>query len=115
MNEDSFFSINRLVEFGMSLAVAKQMVGTMNNTISNMHIPGSMNPFQNQAPRFYYAIIDGSQAGPLTEQELFLLISEKKVNNQTFIWKPGLPQWELAEKLPEVLRLVALAPPPFKP
>jgi hypothetical protein len=26
MNEDSFFSINRLVEFGMGLAVAQQMV-----------------------------------------------------------------------------------------
>lgn len=112
MNEDSFFSINRLVEFGMGLAVAQQMVQTMNKAMTTMHIPGSMNPIQSVAP-FYYVMIDGNQAGPFSEQEISRLISEKKIAKETFIWKPGLVQWEIAEKLPEILRLVALTPPPF--
>lgn len=114
MNEDSFFSINRLVEFGMGMAVAQQMVNTMNSSMSNMHVAGSMNTTQIVAPQFYYAIIDGNQAGPFSEQELSRLITEKKIVKETYIWKPGLPKWEIAEKLPEILKLVALAPPPFQ-
>ncbi len=114
MNDDSFFSINRLVEFGMGLAVAQQMVKTMNSAMSNMQIPGSMNPMQTTAPQFYYAMLDGNQAGPFSEQELSRLIADKKIVKETYIWKPGLSNWVIAEKLPDVLKLVALAPPPFQ-
>ena len=114
MDDDSFFSINRLVEFGMGMAVAQQMVNTMNNAMTNMHVPGSVNPIQTGAPSFYYAVIDGNQTGPFSEHELSRLIAEKKVTKETYIWKPGLPKWEIAEKLPEILKLVALAPPPFQ-
>ena len=114
MNDDSFFSINRLVEFGMSLAVSQQMVKTMNETISNMHVPGTLNPMQSTPPQFYYAIIDGNQAGPFSEQELSRLIADRKVVKETYMWKPGLSNWQIAEKMPEILKLVALAPPPFQ-
>jgi hypothetical protein len=114
MNDDSFFSINRLVEFGMSIAVAQQMVKTMNSAMTNKHVQGSMNPMQTAATQFYYAMIEGNQAGPFSEQELSRLISEKKVVKETYIWKPGLTKWEIAEKLPEVLKLIALSPPPFQ-
>lgn len=114
MNDDSFFSINRLVEFGMGIAVAQQMVNTMNSAITNMHVPGSMNSMQSTPQQFYYAMIEGKQVGPFSEQELSRLITDKKVVKETYIWKPGLPKWEIAEKLPEILKLVALAPPPFQ-
>jgi len=113
MNEESFFSINKLVEFGMSLAVAQQMVQTMNNAMNNMHVPGTLNPMQSAPQQFYYAMIEDKQAGPFTEQELSRLIAEKKVVKETYIWKPGLIKWVIAEKLPDVLKLVALSPPPF--
>jgi hypothetical protein len=51
--------------------------------------------------------------GPFSEQELSRLIADKKIVKETYIWKPGMPKWEIAEKLPEILKLVALAPPPF--
>jgi hypothetical protein len=114
MNEDSFFSINRLVEFGLGVAVAQQMVTTMNNAIANMHVPGAMNTMQSPSQQFYYAMIEGFQAGPFSEQELSRLIEQKKIVKETYIWRPGLSSWEIAEKLPEILKLVALAPPPFK-
>jgi len=114
MNDDSFFSIDRLVEFGMGMAVAQQMVNTMNSAMTNMNVPGAMNPMQNLAPQFYYAMIEGNQAGPFSEQELSRLITQKKIVKETYIWKPGLSKWEIAEKLPEILKMVALAPPPFQ-
>ncbi len=113
MNEDSLFSINRLVEFGMSMAVAQQMVTTMNSALTKMQVPGTMNPLQLATPQFYYAMIEGNQAGPFSEQELSRLIADKKVVKETYIWKPGLIKWEIAEKLPEIVKLVALAQPPF--
>jgi hypothetical protein len=114
MNNDSFFSIDRLVEFGMGVAIAQQMVQTMNKAIADMHVPGSMNPIQSTQQQLFYAIIEGKQAGPFSEQELSKLITDKKIVKETYIWKPGLINWEIAEKLPEVLKLVALSPPPFQ-
>ena len=115
MDDESFFSINRLVEFGMGVAIAQQMVRTMNESINTMQIPGSMNPMQNTVQQFYYVIIEGKQAGPFSESELSRLISEKKVSKETFVWKPGMSNWEIAENVPMILKLVALSPPPFDP
>ncbi|MBR1625978.1 MAG: DUF4339 domain-containing protein [Bacteroidales bacterium] len=111
--ENSFYSIDRLVEFGMSIAIAKQMTQTMNHAMQNMHIPGSMNPLQQSIPQTYYIITDNKQSGPYSEQELSRLIADKKVTKDTFVWKPGMLDWQKAEQVPEVLKLVALTPPPF--
>ena len=44
--------------------------------------------------------------------ELARLITEKIIVKETYIWRPGMPQWDLAENVSEVLRLVAITPPP---
>jgi len=114
MDDSNFFSINRLVEFGMGMAVAQQMVKTMNHSMTNMHVPGAMNPMEKPQQKFFYAMIEGKQAGPFSEQELARLIADKKVVKETYIWMPSLTGWKMAEQIPEVLKLVALAPPPFQ-
>ncbi len=111
--ENSFFSIDRLIEFGMGIAVAQQMVRMMNETMQNMYVPGTMNPMQPSPSSIYYVIMDGQQSGPYTESEVARLIGEKKVTKDTYIWRPGMTDWQTAEKLPDVLRLVALTPVPF--
>ena len=113
MDNNSFYSIDRLVEFGMSMAMAQQMVKTMNQTMQSMYVPGAMNPMQAPAPKAFHAVLDGKQAGPLSEQEMSRLITEHKVTKETLVWCPGMPSWQPVEKVPEVLRLVALAPPPI--
>jgi hypothetical protein len=113
MNEVSFYSIDKLVEFGMGVSVANQMVNSMNQTIKNLVIPGAGNTTNstNNAD-LYYAVIDNKAAGPYSYTELGRLISEKRIVKETYIWKPGMRQWNLAENVPEVLQLVALTPPP---
>jgi len=117
MDGNNFYSIDRLVEFGMSMAIAQQMVKSMNDVMANMHIPGTMNPMhaqvQQQPNQMFYAMLDGKQAGPFSETELARLIMEKKVVKETYIWMPGMKEWRLAENIPSVLRLVALTPPQF--
>jgi hypothetical protein len=117
MSEINFYSIDRLVEFGMGMAVARQMVQSMNETMKNMYIPGVQNPMnQSLRPipeRVYYAVFDGKQAGPFSETEIAQLIAEKKLSKETYLWYPGLSAWKTAENIPEILRLVALTPPPI--
>jgi len=115
MDDKSFFSIDRLVEFGMGMAVAQQMVSAMNHTMQNMHIPGVNNPMTQpqKLERVYYSLIDGKQAGPFSETELVRLINDKKLTKETYVWYTGMNEWKTAENVPEILRLVALAPPPI--
>jgi len=112
---DNFYSIDKLVEFGMGAAVAQQMVGAMNNTMRNMYIPGAGNPMpQQQKPdRLYYIALDGKQAGPFGETEIARLVNDKKLSKETYVWHTGLSEWKTAENVPEIIRLVALAPPPI--
>ncbi|RXJ51105.1 DUF4339 domain-containing protein [Gelidibacter gilvus] len=115
MDNYSFFSIDRLVEFGMGMAVAQQMIKTMNQSMISMYVPGATNQMEKSQQQFFYAIIETKQAGPFSEQELARLIAEKKIVKETYVWMPSLSSWKMADQVPEVLKLVALAPPPFNP
>jgi len=116
MNDQNFFSIDRLVEFGMSAAIAQQMVNSMNQTMKGMYVPGSIQsmPHPTGVPQAtYYVAIDGRQTGPLNDAELTRLIMEKQVNKDTLAWMPGMAAWEPIEKIPAILKIIALTPPPL--
>ncbi len=113
MEEGQFFSIDRLVEFGLGMSIAQQMIRSMNTSMNNMQVAGGVSVLPQANNKIYYAMLEGKQAGPFSESELTRLISEKRVVKETYLWTPGLNAWKLAEQIPEVLRLVALTPPPF--
>lgn len=117
MDESSFFSIDRLVEFGLTLGVATQMANSMNASLQAMKIPGARNPMLpntlTEEDPLFYVVLDENPVGPLTTSELSRLITEKRVTKETYVWRPGMAEWQLAESVPEVLKLVALTPPPI--
>jgi hypothetical protein len=45
-SDDEFYSVNRLVEFGLGLSVAEQMVKSMNSVMGSTFIPGAGNIMQ---------------------------------------------------------------------
>jgi hypothetical protein len=45
-NQDSFYAINKLVEFAHGDSIQKQMTGSMNEIIANMRVPGVDNPMR---------------------------------------------------------------------
>jgi len=67
----------------------------------------------NESQSLFYAILDNNQAGPLSYQDISQLVNQKKIVNETYMWKPGMTDWDIAEKIPEILKLVALTPPPI--
>lgn len=112
MNDDNFFSVNHLIEFGLEVNVASQMIQMMNESMQQMRTPGADNKMI-RPNALYYAILDDKQAGPFSECDVARLVSEKKINASTYMWKPGMPTWHHVSEMPDVLRIVALTPPVF--
>jgi hypothetical protein len=112
MNDDSFYSMDRLVEFGMSMAIAQQMINTMNHAMTNMHVPGAMNTIPS-APHneIFYVILNEKSSGPFSGKEILDLILQNQINKDSFAWKPGMTTWKKIEEVPEILKFVALTPP----
>lgn len=113
MDNQSFFSIDRLVEFGLGMGIAKQMVGVMNQYMQQMYVPGSIQSMPKPMSNIYYVAIEGQQVGPLNDGDLSLLISQKRIDKDTLAWVPGMPAWKPIEQIPDILRVVALTPPPL--
>lgn len=123
MNSDNFFSVERLIEFGMGMGIAQQMVKSMNATLQESYLPSvqvthlsGLHP----SPRLmaFFVVLDGRQAGPFNETEISRLVAEGRITRSTYIWTTGMLQWELAENVPEFLRIIALThplPPPLPP
>ena len=113
VTDQNFFSIDRLVEFGMSAAIAQQMVKSMNQSIQGMYVPGSIQSMPQPAPSIFYVAIDGKLTGPLNEAELTRIIMQKQVSKDTLAWMPGMNAWQPIEQIPAILKVIALTPPPL--
>ena len=112
---DNFFSINRLLEFGLSMTIAQQMIKTMNETMQATWVPNQ--PQQVVAPSFsnpmsYYLILDGNSAGPFNDNELALLVRQGKITKDTLGWVRGMNDWRPVQEIPSILKVIALMPPP---
>ena len=114
MTNNDFFSVDKLIEFGLGLGIAQQMVSMMNQSIKSMYVPGSYMAMPTNAfPENIYVAIANEAVGPLTSSEFNVLVKEGKVNKGTLAWLPGLGGWKTVEQIPELLKIIALSPPPL--
>ena len=118
--DNNFNSIERLMEFGMGMAVAQQMVNTMNYAMTNMNVPGvgtTATPNMSQPPQQqngFYVVIDGAQAGPFSEQELNTIVANGKLSPDTLVWRRGMSGWTFAHNVSEINKLFLLNNIPLK-
>lgn len=106
---NSFNSIDRLMEFGLSMAVATQMVNTMNSVMSDMTFAGqnsSLNTLPTQEE--YYIVFDGKMCGPMCENELITLVKNGSLTKDTLCWTTHLTGWTCAKDIPQILKLILL-------
>jgi hypothetical protein len=115
MNTSNFDAVDRLVDFGLSAAVAQRMVTSMNGALDAMNLPGRQLGGPETSPQGFWIVHEGKPAGPFQETQLIQLIANGKLTKASHVWKPGMAQWATVENAPEVLRLIVLAPPPFVP
>ena len=115
----------------MGMAMGGSMGGQMANMMNQM---GNMmnQPMQAQQPQqqmtpppmpgavnvTYMISINGQQYGPYNMQQLQQLVQNGQMNNQTYVWKQGMANWEMAANVPELASLFGvgtMAPPPPMP
>lgn len=114
MTNNDFFSVDKLIEFGLGLGIAQQMVSMMNQSMQSMYIPGSYMAMPTIAfPENIYVAIANEAVGPLTSSEFNGLVKEGKVNKGSLAWLPGFGGWKTVEQIPELLKIIALSPPPL--
>lgn len=106
---NSFDSIERLIEFGMSMAVANQMINTVNHAITNMQFSGQGTTLsQIPSKEQIYVVIDGNQAGPFDIDEINTLIDNNSLDEESLVWFSGLIGWKLAKDIPQIAKLILL-------
>lgn len=113
IDDNGFYSIDKLVEFGLGMSMAQQMIQMMNQTMKQMYVPGSLRSMSCPQLQSFYVVIDGKSVGPLTEGDFSRLVTDKKLTKDSLAWMPGMLDWQPIEKVPDILKIVALAPPPI--
>ena len=94
-------------------AMGQQMAGMMNNMGQQMQ--GGMNtppPIPNVQ---YHVSINGQQMGPFQMPQLQQMAQNGQLTQQTYVWKPGMANWEFAGNIPELVSLFNVGTPPPPP
>ena len=96
----------------MGGALGGQMAGMMNQMGNAMQ--GQMNTPPPIPTVAYMIAVNGAQSGPFNIQQLQQLVQQGQVNTNTYVWKQGMANWELAGNVQELKSLfVANTPPPI--
>lgn len=112
MDNNFFFSIDKLVEFGLGMAVAQQMIGVMNQSLKTMYVPGSYMALP-QPAEYIYVAIDNRPVGPLSTVQFSEMATSRQINKDTLVWIPELTCWKPLQEVPQLLKIIALVPPPI--
>jgi len=105
----------------MGGAMGQQMAGMMNNMGQYMQqgmaggatpppMPGAPTPPPMPNVQ-YFVSIGGQQAGPFTAQQLPQLVQNGSLTPQSYVWRQGMAQWQLAADMPEIAFAFVQQPP----
>ena len=112
---------------GMAMggAMGGQMAGMMNNMGQQMQqAMQQQSPQQQQmtpppmpgaANILYMVSANGQQFGPFNMQQLQQMVQNGQLTAQTYVWKQGMANWELAGNVQELASLFGAVPPPMPP
>lgn len=94
----------------MGGAVGGQMAGMMNNMGQQMSQGMNTPPPPPQIQ--YHVSVNGQNAGPFNMQQLQQLVQNGQLTRNTYVWKNGMQNWELAGNVQELSMLFGAIPPP---
>lgn len=109
---ETYYSIERLVDFGISMAVAQQMISGFQQAMGQTAQPQNAFMPQTAVGRVYFALINSEQVGPLSGHDIIRMVRDSEITASTLLWAAGSPTWMPASSFPEVMSVVAIAPPP---
>lgn len=113
--EHDYDPIERMLELGMSMSVANQMMQTMNNCMNQTQVPTVQNMMpsmpgkQTNQDHEFYIVVDNNVAGPFKSNELTVLVKSGRLNAETMVWTKGMSNWAPAQTIPEINKVLMLA------
>ena len=89
----------------MGSAMGGQMAGMVNNMGQQMQ--QSMNTPPPIPYIVYHVSVNGAQSGPFTITQLQQMAQMGQLTPQTYVWKQGMPAWDMAANQPDLAALFA--------
>ena len=110
MAEDSGNFIEKMMELGIGMSMIQQMPAMINSVMPQSgQAPGAAVPPPVQERSRTYLAVDGTQAGPFTDEELVKLIRNNLLSPETLVWRQGMAAWTPASQVPDVNKLFILS------
>lgn len=107
----------------MGMAMGGAMGGQMTNMMNNFGQP--QQPVKQQTAPVapppipgavsYMLAVNGQQSGPYNIQQLQQMAQSGQLNRQTYVWKQGMSNWEMAGNVAELSGLFPPMAPPVPP
>lgn len=92
---------------GMGINMGNQMGTMMSQNVNTTVVPPPVPQVST-----YFVLINGNQVGPCDMNTVLSYISSGQVNNDTLVWKQGMPTWDKISTLPEFINSFQNCPPP---
>jgi membrane protease subunit (stomatin/prohibitin family) len=94
----------------MGGAMGQQMAGMMNQMGQTMNQGMQAPP---PIPQVQYTLnIGGQNMGPYNLQQMQQMVQQGQMTAQTYVWKQGMANWEMAGNVQELATLFGAVPPP---
>ena len=99
----------------MGMAIGGAMGGQMGNMMNQMGQQMTPPPVPGNNSASYMIAVNGQQFGPYNMQQLQQLVQNGQLTAQTYVWKPGMANWEFAANIQELSGLFnsGIVPPPI--
>jgi hypothetical protein len=77
---------------------------------------GGMPPMPGAMPQVSYMVgVNGQQVGPCDWNQLQQMVQQGQLTHQTYVWKQGMPQWQMAGEVMELTPLFQGGAPQMPP
>ena len=102
-----------MASMAMGGAVGSGMAGAVGGMMQGMNEQKQTPP---PPPQVQYNIsVNGQQSGPFTWQQIQQMVQSGQITKDTYVWKQGMANWELAGNVQELSSLFGAVPPPPPP
>lgn len=111
-HDQDFSALERLTELGFGLAIAQQMVSTMNHVMAQSTLSGTVRASNAQDQQAFYVVENGAVGGPWSRAQLQAAVLSGRLQRDSYAWTPGMSQWG---RLGDMTHFAGAAPPPPPP